>query len=152
MPLNPGTLTSALLRLDVPEGPKSIPEAAQAWADAWKSFIQESIYLTPGVGELMALTFKNVLQPSFTPTPVPGTFLLGLQGAMLAGLASAIWLPSVTSLTPPPSPFPPMALSVIATGMASSDKNPPRVALALAIYTWTITGMVVTPSGPLPLS
>jgi hypothetical protein len=161
VPLLPSVLQDELMKLDSSSGPnpKNKPEAAAAWFNAWWAYAQNMTYLIPGgAGRVLVEgSFKGILLAGLEPVPAPMPFLSALGGAMLAAwgtLGTPVTLtPPILSLIPQPIPFAPLALPVIAAGMAASDKTVPRAMLATIIHTWTITAQAVGPSGPVgPIS
>lgn len=161
MPLLPSVLEAELVKLDSSGGPnpKSKPEAAAAWFNAWWAYAQNMTYLIPGGAgrPLVEGSFIGILLPSLEPGPAPMPFLTALGTAMLSAwstLGTPLTLvPPILSLIPQPAPFAPMALPVVALGLASSDKQPPRAMMASLIHAWTITAQAVGPSGPVgPIS
>lgn len=156
MPLLPTTLVTGLNNLESPEPPKNTVETAQRWTDLWWDYASGCIYLFPASlvasKALATSVFRPLISVALLPCPIPLTFFLGLEGAMRAAwatLSTPVSLtPPLLSITPAPIPFAPLGLAMIPVGMLSPTKQPPRVLLAALIHTWTITHIVVGPSGP----
>ena len=148
MPLSASTLTDGLMAIDDPNPPKDIAGTAGKWADAWGDYVGGCVQLAPGAALLMKQSFKGVILSAFAPVTVPIVFMLALEGAMRAGWGSAIALPPLLSFIPAPSPFAPTGLAAVAAGLASKQRRTGREILATAIHVWTITHIVVGPTGP----
>jgi hypothetical protein len=155
MPLLPTTLAEGLISLDVAPS-KDTPSAAQQWAEVWWSYASGMVYLNPATlvasKALAVPAFAGLLLPGMAPVPVPGVFFLALEGAMRTAWATlgtpVSLIPPLLSITPAPIPFAPLGLTTVPIGLASPDKFPVRTLMATLIHTWTITHIVVGPSGP----
>lgn len=148
MPLNPVTLTDALINLDA--GAQDVTSAALAWAEAWWEYASGMTYLNPGT----LVASQALAVPAFMGAIVPGlvfgqppVFFGALELAMRTGWAAlgtpVSLLPTYLSITPAPAPFAPTGLTVVSVGMAAPAKEPVRAMLATLIDTWTRTHLVV---------
>jgi hypothetical protein len=158
MPLRPDLLLDGLLKLDTPNPPRTAAEAAQRWFDAWWGYAQNATPLTPGGAGKSAVQplFVTTLTVACVPVPVPPIFFAALEVALRAAwLVLAVppfpMLP-ITTFTPAPSPLLPLVIPSVAIGLASSLKEPGRIALATGIHTWTISMQAVSPAGSVPFT
>jgi len=161
MPLLPPVLANELIKIDATASPKNTVEAAHAWSKAWWSYASGCVFLFPAsleASKLLATTaFTGIMLAAFAPVPAPPVFFLALEGAMRAAWGTlstpASLTPPLLSITPAPIPFVPMGLAVVPVGLAAPAKEVSRTLLATVIHAWTITHIVVGPSGPVgPLS
>lgn len=177
MPLNPATLTAAVLDVDVPP-PQTVAAAAEAWFSAWWKYAKEMAYWNPAlllpvpaappapampspVEAAARAAFTPVLLPGLAPSPGPVAFFLALEAAMVAGWVAGSAVPG--SLLPTYLPIPlvpipvPGALQIpllasVPIGLASPTKEPPRLAIATAISTWTPLSFLATVPGSPPVT
>ena len=165
MPLSPLTLTNALLSLDQP-APLSLEASAEAWFSAWWKYAQEMSYWNPAllpVAEAAARTaFLGFIIPAMVPNPVPLTFFLGLESAMVAAWPAASLTPGTLIPAYAPIPIAPAAYvpgilantlvsTVVPLGLASQFKDPPIMAIANAIAAWTPLSFVAFLPGSPPV-
>jgi hypothetical protein len=109
--------------------------------------------------------FLPALLPGLAPNPVPLTFFLALENAMVAAWPAAsatpgtlvpLYAPLPIAPAPPPiGTFVPGALAatlvstVVPVGLASTLNEPPMIAITQAIAPWTPLSFVAfTPGSP----
>lgn len=167
MVLNTATLATALIHMD--DSPsQSVAASAEAWFNAWWTYASEMSFWNPLALEVSKAAAREpfilAILPAMVPNPVPGVFFLALETAM--GLAWPAASVTPGALLPAYAPLPiapvfiPSVLSaalvaLVPTNLASPIKEPPRIAIATAISSWTPLSFVAflpgSPPTPTPI-
>lgn len=156
MPLLPATLYDGLMQLDSDGGAKDLGSATQRIFDAWWGFASQMTYLNPATlvaaKALVMGPFIGVLTPAMQPSASDAAFWNALNGAMVAAWASlgtpATLTPPLVSATPPVAPLYPLISGVAQANGQLMSSPAARLSVATVIYTWTLTGIVIGPTGP----
>lgn len=163
MPLNPATLATALIHMD--DSPsQTVAASAEAWFNAWWAYASEMTFWNPLTLEASRaaarLAFIPAILPAMVPNPVPGVFFLALETAMGLAWPAASATPGTLLPAYAPLPIAPVFIpgvltaslvALVPTNLASPIKEPPRVAIATAISSWTLLSFTAFLPGSPPV-
>jgi hypothetical protein len=165
MPLNPVTLTNAILRLTdqtrsdfvgwpavYVAGALDLPAThqlvAENWAGAARTYFSELIFPVIVIPSTLDLAETAMVAAMTSLVAVPGGAAVALVAGFQAFAAAIVpgVLPAVA--IPPPAP-PPIAAALAPFAVAGiADPQPPAAAVAAAVDTWARTGLAGVPPQP----